>query len=80
MLRGSFGRGRACLRLVLRQCRLGFGSDVIKIIAVPLIGGIQTSLLSELILYPAIYHWWRVRKDFGTKPEYSDSGLPAPSV
>jgi copper/silver efflux system protein len=37
----------------------GSGSDVMKRIAAPLIGGILTSFLLELIVYPAIYEIWK---------------------
>lgn len=37
----------------------GTGSDVMKRIAAPVIGGILTSFLLELILYPAIYEIWK---------------------
>lgn len=37
----------------------GAGSDVMKRIAAPMIGGIFTSFLMELIVYPAIYEIWR---------------------
>jgi len=43
----------------------GTGSDVMKRIAAPLIGGIVTSFLLELLLYPAIYHAWKSRLLFG---------------
>jgi Cu(I)/Ag(I) efflux system membrane protein CusA/SilA len=39
----------------------GAGSDVMKRIAAPMIGGIFTSFLLELIVYPAIYVLWRRR-------------------
>jgi copper/silver efflux system protein len=39
----------------------GTGSDVMKRIAAPLIGGILTSFLLELIVYPTVYHWWKSR-------------------
>ena len=39
----------------------GAGADVMKRIAAPMIGGIVTSLILELILYPAIYMVWRER-------------------
>ena len=42
----------------------GTGSDVMKRIAAPLIGGILTSFLLELLVYPAIYHWWKSRREF----------------
>lgn len=37
----------------------GAGSDVMKRIAAPMVGGIFTSFLMELIVYPAIYEVWR---------------------
>jgi Cu(I)/Ag(I) efflux system membrane protein CusA/SilA len=37
----------------------GTGSDVMKRIAAPMIGGIFTSFLLELLVYPAIYEVWK---------------------
>ncbi len=37
----------------------GAGSDVMRRIAAPVIGGILTSFLMELVVYPAIYEIWR---------------------
>jgi Cu(I)/Ag(I) efflux system membrane protein CusA/SilA len=37
----------------------GAGADVMKRIATPMIGGVVTSTLMELLVYPAIYHLWR---------------------
>jgi Cu(I)/Ag(I) efflux system membrane protein CusA/SilA len=37
----------------------GTGSDVMKRIAAPLIGGIFTSFLLELLVYPAVYQIWK---------------------
>ena len=39
----------------------GTGSDVMKRIAAPLVGGIFTSFLLELVVYPAICQIWRWR-------------------
>jgi Cu(I)/Ag(I) efflux system membrane protein CusA/SilA len=39
----------------------GTGADVMKRIAAPMIGGIFTSILMELLVYPAIYEIWRGR-------------------
>jgi Cu(I)/Ag(I) efflux system membrane protein CusA/SilA len=39
----------------------GAGSDVMKRIAAPMIGGIFTSFLMELLVYPAIYAIWHCR-------------------
>ena len=40
----------------------GAGADVMKRIATPMIGGVVTSTLMELIVYPAIFFVWRSRK------------------
>jgi Cu(I)/Ag(I) efflux system membrane protein CusA/SilA len=37
----------------------GAGSDVMRRIAAPMIGGIFTSFLLELMVYPAIYELWK---------------------
>jgi Cu(I)/Ag(I) efflux system membrane protein CusA/SilA len=37
------------------------GADVMKRIAAPMIGGLLTSFLLELLVYPAIYKLWRAR-------------------
>jgi copper/silver efflux system protein len=44
----------------------GAGADVMKRIAAPMIGGLFTSFLMELLVYPAIYLLWKwheVRKN-----------------
>ncbi len=40
---------------------LGAGADVMKRIAAPMIGGLFTSFIMELLVYPAIYLLWRER-------------------
>ena len=37
------------------------GADVMKRIAAPMVGGIFTSFLMELLVYPAIYYLWKKR-------------------
>lgn len=37
----------------------GAGADVMKRIAAPMVGGIATSFLLELIVYPAVYEVWK---------------------
>ena len=37
----------------------GTGADVMRRIAAPMVGGILTSFLMELLIYPAIYEIWR---------------------
>jgi Cu(I)/Ag(I) efflux system membrane protein CusA/SilA len=39
----------------------GAGADVMKRIAAPMIGGLFTSFLMELLVYPAIYYRWKWR-------------------
>jgi Cu(I)/Ag(I) efflux system membrane protein CusA/SilA len=39
----------------------GTGSDVMKRIAAPMVGGILTSFVLELVVYPAIYYSWKSR-------------------
>jgi Cu(I)/Ag(I) efflux system membrane protein CusA/SilA len=38
------------------------GADVMKRIAAPMIGGLATSFLLELLVYPAIYKLWKGRE------------------
>jgi len=38
---------------------LGAGADVMKRIAAPMIGGIFTSFILELLVYPPIYAIWK---------------------
>jgi copper/silver efflux system protein len=40
----------------------GAGADVMKRIATPMIGGIVTSTVMELVVFPAIYFLWRSRQ------------------
>ena len=46
---------------------VGAGADVMKRIAAPMIGGIFTSFVLELVVYPAIYEIWKWH--FGLKHE-----------
>ena len=39
----------------------GAGADVMKRIATPMIGGVVTSTAMELLVYPAIFYFWRAR-------------------
>jgi Cu(I)/Ag(I) efflux system membrane protein CusA/SilA len=40
----------------------GAGADVMKRIAAPMVGGLFTSLLLELTVYPVIYYLWKGRR------------------
>jgi Cu(I)/Ag(I) efflux system membrane protein CusA/SilA len=41
---------------------LGTGADVMKRIAAPMVGGLFTSFIMELLVYPAIYLLWKKRE------------------
>jgi Cu(I)/Ag(I) efflux system membrane protein CusA/SilA len=57
----------------------GAGADVMKRIAVPLVGGIITSFLMELVVYPplfAIWKWnWEVKPAIGRAAELSAENM-----
>jgi Cu(I)/Ag(I) efflux system membrane protein CusA/SilA len=40
----------------------GTGADVMKRIAAPMVGGLVTSFLLELTVYPALFAIWKARK------------------
>jgi Cu(I)/Ag(I) efflux system membrane protein CusA/SilA len=44
------------------------GADVMKRIAAPMIGGLATSFLLELLVYPAVFKVWKLRADRHTRP------------
>jgi Cu(I)/Ag(I) efflux system membrane protein CusA/SilA len=48
-----------CIGLFPIMWATGAGSDVMKRIAAPMVGGIFTSFILELLVYPAIYEVWR---------------------
>ncbi len=50
-----------CIGLFPVMWSTGTGSDVMKRIAAPMVGGIVTSFLLELLVYPAVYAVWRER-------------------
>lgn len=49
----------------------GTGSEIMKRIAAPMIGGIVTSFILELLVYPAVYLVW---KEAALKEELSELG------
>jgi Cu(I)/Ag(I) efflux system membrane protein CusA/SilA len=51
---------------------VGSGADVMKRIAAPMIGGIFTSFIMELVVYPAIYAIWKW--NFEVKPSLEPAG------
>jgi Cu(I)/Ag(I) efflux system membrane protein CusA/SilA len=46
----------------------GTGADVMKRIATPMVGGVVTSTIMELLVYPAIYYLWRSQRIKGLPP------------
>jgi Cu(I)/Ag(I) efflux system membrane protein CusA/SilA len=49
----------AMMGLVPIMCSLGTGADLMKRIAAPMIGGLVTSFILELLVYPPIYAIWK---------------------
>lgn len=62
----------AMLGLLPIMWSIGTGSDVMKRIAAPMVGGLATSFLMELLVYPAVYFLWRR----GSLPEGPPSQPP----
>jgi Cu(I)/Ag(I) efflux system membrane protein CusA/SilA len=52
---------------------MGTGSDVMKRMAAPVIGGLVTSFLLELLVYPVVYELWKWHTE--VKPALAASGL-----
>ncbi|HEX2162957.1 MAG TPA: CusA/CzcA family heavy metal efflux RND transporter [Thermoanaerobaculia bacterium] len=67
----------------------GAGADVMKRIAAPMVGGLVTSFLLELTVYPAIFALWKGRRSLApdaadrprepSRPELQDAFVPAES-
>ncbi len=55
----------------------GTGSDVMKRIAAPMVGGLFTSFLLELLVYPVIYATWRRRELPVSPPAAAAGAAPA---
>ena len=65
------------LGLVPIMWSTGTGSDVMKHIAAPMVGGILTSFLMELMVYPAVYEVWKW--NFEMKKRGILPGKPGPA-
>jgi Cu(I)/Ag(I) efflux system membrane protein CusA/SilA len=59
------------LGLVPIMWSVGAGADVMKRIAAPMIGGIFTSFLLELVVYPVIYEVWKWHFELKSKLAHS---------
>jgi Cu(I)/Ag(I) efflux system membrane protein CusA/SilA len=51
----------------------GTGADLMKRIAAPMVGGLVTSFLMELLVYPAVYFLWKRREL--SRPSPAPAGL-----
>jgi Cu(I)/Ag(I) efflux system membrane protein CusA/SilA len=58
----------ASLGLMPIMWSTGTGADLMKRVAAPMVGGLMTSFLMELLVYPAIYLLWRSRQLNPTRP------------
>ncbi|HKW15296.1 MAG TPA: efflux RND transporter permease subunit, partial [Candidatus Krumholzibacteria bacterium] len=52
----------AAMGLMPIMWSMGTGADMMKRVAAPMVGGLATSFLMELLVYPAIYLIWRRRE------------------
>jgi Cu(I)/Ag(I) efflux system membrane protein CusA/SilA len=66
----------AMLGLLPIMWSTGTGADLMKRIAAPMVGGLVTSFLVVLLVYPAIYYLWR-RREFRTVAGASDVATSA---
>jgi Cu(I)/Ag(I) efflux system membrane protein CusA/SilA len=44
---------------------VGAGADVMKRIAAPMVGGLLTSFILELLIYPVLFYIWKSKSHFG---------------
>jgi Cu(I)/Ag(I) efflux system membrane protein CusA/SilA len=59
----------------------GTGSDVMKRIAAPMVGGVVTSFVLELLIYPAVYaiwKWWAEVRPARSQAPAGEATRPAP--
>ena len=59
------------LGLIPIMLATGTGADVMKRVAAPIVGGVFTSFLLELLVYPPIYELWKWHS------EVKVAGIPA---
>lgn len=61
--------GTAWFGLVPLLFATGIGSDVMKRIAAPMVGGVATSFILELLVYPAVFTLWKWHAEVGPEVE-----------
>jgi len=49
----------AFMGLMPMMWSIGAGADMMKRVAAPMVGGLATSFLLELLVYPSIYYLWK---------------------
>ncbi len=54
----------------------GAGADVMKRIAAPMVGGVVTSFILELLIYPVVFTIWKWRRD--VKPALAAVAVATP--
>ncbi len=67
----------ASMGLIPIMWSTGAGSDVMQRVAAPMIGGLFTSFLMELMVYPAIYYRWRWHTEVRHAGAEDDSKKPS---
>jgi Cu(I)/Ag(I) efflux system membrane protein CusA/SilA len=65
----------AMLGLMPIMWSMGTGADVMKRVAAPMVGGLATSFLMELLVYPAIYLLWKTGEITA-----AETGKPSPDL
>ena len=72
-----------CIGLFPVMWSVGTGSGVLKRIAAPMVGGVFTSFVLELLVYPAIYELWKrrsVMRIVAVSPALPDEVAVEPAV
>ena len=70
----------AMLGLMPLLWSVGSGADTMKRVAAPMVGGLVTSFLLELLVYPPVYLLWKRRSLGASTPPHDARSTPAPSL
>ncbi len=57
----------------------GTGADVMKRVAAPMVGGLATSFLMELLVYPAIYLLWKWHTEVRQQANLAGASIASPA-